>query len=188
MLRPCLIVAYAIVCANPAVAAIAGPISARPISMDKVKAEPAALAGITAAHNAVRARVGVKMPPLSWNEQLAASAQAWANQCVDATSPAGLIDHNPKRGIGFPWYVGENIYASSGKALARAAVQSWAAEQKNYDYARNKCSGACGHYTQMVWAKTVFLGCAISSCPNLRFSSSIVCDYAPGGNSGGRPY
>src|ERR1700676_601471 len=103
MYRPCLtLVACAIVCTSLSVAAIAGP-----ISIEKLKAEPAALAGITAGHNAVRARVGVKMPPLSWNERLAASAQAWANQCIDATSPRGLIDHNAKRSVGFPWYAGE---------------------------------------------------------------------------------
>ena len=185
MYRPCLgLVACAIACATVfSDAAIAGPILSKGF-----KAEPAALAGITAAHNAVRAGVGVKMPPLSWNESLAASAQAWANQCIDGAPPGGLIDHNPKRSVGFPWYVGENIYASSATASAKGAVRSWAAEQQNYDYGRNTCKGTCGHYTQMVWAKSVFLGCAIASCPNLRFSSSIVCDYAPGGNNGGRPY
>jgi pathogenesis-related protein 1 len=184
MYRPCLaLMACAIACTGPAVAAIAGP-----IRVDKLMAEPAALAGITAAHNAVRARVGLKIPLLSWNAQLAASAQAWANQCIDATSPGGLIDHNPKRSVGMPWYVGENIYASSGTATAKGAVLSWASEQKNYDYAHNTCNGTCGHYTQMVWAKSVFLGCGIAFCPKLRFSSSIVCDYAPGGNNGGRPY
>lgn len=176
-------VACIIACTTPSDAAIAGPTVPRGF-----KAEPPALAGITAAHNAVRARVGVKMAPLSWNEGLAASAQAWANRCIDATSPIGLIDHNPKRSIGFPWYVGENIYASSATASAKGAVQSWTSEQHDYDYARNKCAGSCGHYTQIVWAKSTFLGCAISFCPHLRFSSSIVCDYAPGGNNGGRPY
>jgi pathogenesis-related protein 1 len=184
MYRPCLtLVACAIACTTPSIAVLAGPIVTKGFN-----AEPAALAGITAAHNAVRARVGVKMAPLSWDERLAASAQAWANQCVDTTSPKGLIDHNPKRSIGFPWYVGENIYASSGTATAKGAVLSWASEQQNYDYAHNTCAGTCGHYTQLVWAKSVFLGCAIASCPKLRFSSSIVCDYAPGGNNGGRPY
>jgi hypothetical protein len=184
MYRPCLaLVACAIASTTPCVAVIAAP-----TVTTGSKAEPPALAGITAAHNAVRARVGVAMAPLSWNERLAASAQAWANQCIDSTPPKGLIDHNPKRGVGFPWYVGENIYASSATASPRRAVQSWTEERQNYDYARDKCAGSCGHYTQIVWAKSVFLGCAIASCPNLRFSSSIVCDYGPGGNSGGRPY
>jgi uncharacterized protein YkwD len=186
MCRPCL---TQVACATIACAAVFSDLAiAAPLLTKGLKAEPAALAGITAAHNAVRARIGVKMSPLTWDERLAASAQAWANQCVDTTSPKGLIDHNPKRSVGLPWYVGENIYASSGTASAKGAVLSWASEQRSYDYAHNTCAGMCGHYTQMVWAKSVFLGCAISNCPNLRFSSSIVCDYAPGGNNGGRPY
>jgi len=152
-------------------------------------AEPAALAGITADHNRFRAAVGAT--PLLWDDRLAASAQAWANRCMDSKPPSGLIEHNPNRSKGFPWYVGENIYASGGrKASALSAVQSWASERKYYDHATNTCVAhqVCGHYMQMVWSASVRVGCGISFCPALRYSSSIVCDYAPGGNTGGKPY
>jgi pathogenesis-related protein 1 len=148
--------------------------------------EPAALAGITLAHNEVRAGVGVA--PLVWDPALAAIAQAWADACVDNDSPIGLIDHNANRSDDYPGYVGENIYGSSGAATGPAAVSSWASEVEYYDYDTNTCTYVCGHYTQLVWAASEKLGCGISSCPGLSYGNGIVCNYSPGGNSGGRPY
>jgi pathogenesis-related protein 1 len=150
--------------------------------------EPAALAGITLAHNEVRAAHGV--PPLVWDPALAATAQAWAEACVDSDAPIGLIDHNPNRSDGHPWYVGENIYGSSGPANGRDAVTAWASEEQFYDYASNTCAGGqiCGHYTQIVWAATTNVGCGLATCAGLTYGNGIVCDYGPGGNDGGRPY
>lgn len=150
--------------------------------------EPANLAGITQLHNDVRAMVGVG--PMTWDPELAAVAMAWASQCVDQQSPIGLIDHNAGRSENYPGYVGENIYGSGGSATAAGAVGLWAAEGADYDYASNSCAAGkvCGHYTQVVWAASVKLGCALYDCPGLQYGSSIVCNYAPGGNSGGRPY
>ena len=151
--------------------------------------EPPELAGITAAHNAVR--VGVGVAPLSWDDALAATAAAWASRCVDVAAPVGLIDHNPGRSDGHPYYVGENIYASTGTATAADAVDAWAGEVVDYTYATNTCAAGavCGHYTQVVWAATRAVGCARRDCPALTYRSTIVCDYGPGGNiSGSRPY
>ncbi|RIL07002.1 MAG: hypothetical protein DCC71_04625 [Proteobacteria bacterium] len=46
----------------------------------------------------------------------------------------------------------------------------------------------CGHYTRVVWATTELVGCGIASCPGLAFGNSVICNYGPGGNTGGRPY
>ncbi|MEZ4220613.1 MAG: CAP domain-containing protein [Polyangiaceae bacterium] len=150
--------------------------------------EPPALAGITDAHNQARATEGV--PPLTWDPALAAIAQAWAEACVDKTAPTGLIDHNEGRSDNYPEYVGENIYGASGAATPQAAVSSWMSEKANYDYASGKCAAGkvCGHYTQVMWAKSTKLGCGTFKCPGLKFGSAIVCDYAPGGNNGGKPF
>ncbi len=155
---------------------------------DLAAGEPPELAGITAAHNAVRAWVGVA--PLAWDGALAATAAAWAARCVDVAAPTGLIDHNPDRSSGHPFYVGENIYASTGIATASDAVSAWAGEVADYTYATNTCAAGkvCGHYTQVVWAATRAVGCALRDCPALTYRSTVVCDYGPGGNSGGRPY
>ncbi len=152
--------------------------------------EPPELAGITLLHNQIRLAVDTPtpLPQLVWSDTLAATAQAWANQCIDTAAPAGLIDHNPNRSQGHPYYVGENVYGTSGTATATGAVMLWASEEANYNYASNTCSGICGHYTQIVWRTSLELGCALSTCPDLTYRSSIVCNYGPGGNSGGRPY
>jgi hypothetical protein len=158
--------------------------------------EPAALAGITAYHNQIRAMVdtsgiaGGALPPLSWDDSLAATAAAWVAKCTD-TDRNGLVDHNEGRSTGHPWYVGENIYASSGTASAHDAVFAWADEVAHFHYDTNSCdaSQTCGHYTQVVWRASEKVGCAIGTCPGLAFKSAIVCDYGPGGNfNNEKPY
>jgi len=157
--------------------------------------EPPELAGITALHNQVRAQAqpvpSPALPPLQWDESLAATAGAWAAQCVDNETPIGLVDHNPNRSNGHPYLVGENIYGSSGTATAQGAVSLWAAEAANYDYASNTCAPNqfCGHYTQIVWRDTLKVGCALRICPGLEYGNTIVCNYGPTGNfNGTRPY
>lgn len=83
--------------------------------------------GMTQYHNEVRAQVQTTptLPPLTWSASLAATAAAWGAQCRDIAAPSGMIDHNPNRSNGYPYYVGENIYASGGTATAQAAVNIW---------------------------------------------------------------
>jgi hypothetical protein len=144
--------------------------------------EPAELSGTTKAHNDARATEGIV--PLVWDSELAAVSVAWAAQCVDVEFPEGLVDHNDSRSDDYPGYVGENIYASSGGATGPAAVASWMGEKQFYDYDANECADEeiCGHYTQVMWAKSLRLGCALQNCPSLKYSSTIVCNYSPGGN------
>lgn len=151
-----------------------------------VVGEPPGLEGTTDAHNAIRAAKGI--PPLTWDPALAEIARAWVVQCVDTMQPIGLVDHNPGRSDNYPEYVGENIYGSGGQASGTAAVQLWAAEEANYSYPANTCNGVCGHYTQIVWRTTTKVGCALHTCAGLTYGSTVVCNYAPGGNSGGLPY
>jgi hypothetical protein len=146
---------------------------------------------LVAAHNQVRCGVSPTaqvMPPLIWDDALETTARLWAQGCRDIDPPFELIDHNPDRSDGHPFYVGENIFAASGTASVVDAVQLWAAERSNYNYSTNMCSGICGHYTQIVWAPTRRIGCARHYCAALDFPSSIVCDYGPGGNNGDYPY
>ncbi len=150
--------------------------------------EPPGLEGITQAHNDARADVGVG--PMVWDPDLALVAQTWAEKCIDNENPIGLIDHNAGRSDTYPGYVGENIYGSSGGATGVAAAGLWIAEKPDYDYATNTCAQGkvCGHYTQVVWAASVRLGCGIYTCPGVQYGSAVVCNYSPGGNSGGKPY
>jgi pathogenesis-related protein 1 len=137
---------------------------------------------------AVRTAVGAGIAPLLWDEHLAATAQTWADQCVDGGS-GQLIGHNPNRSVGYAFYVGENIYASSGAINPQDVIDGWVSEQQHYHHATNTCDPGyvCGHYTQVIWSTSVLLGCGISHCPNESFPNSVVCDYGPGGNIIGVP-
>jgi hypothetical protein len=152
--------------------------------------EPTALAGITLLHNQARIAEHAcpPLPNLEWDASLAATAASWVAMCQNTDGSPQIIDHNPNRSVGQPYYVGENIFAAGGTATAQGAIQSWMNEKPNYNYAANTCNGVCGHYTQVVWRTTLKIGCAVGNCPNIQFPNSIVCDYGPGGNTGGRPY
>jgi hypothetical protein len=156
--------------------------------------EPAELMGMTLYHNQVRAMVNTPtpLPALEWDPALADYAAAWAAKCQDTEAPSGLIDHDPDRtNVAGYQYIGENIFAAGGQtATAKQAVDDWATEGANYDPASGQCTGGqvCGHYTQIVWRTTTHVGCALHNCTGLQFPSSIVCDYGPGGNSGGPAY
>jgi pathogenesis-related protein 1 len=128
-----------------------------------------------AAHNAVRARIGI--PPLTWSDKLAQHADTWAYVLLTRKQFA----HSPK-----PSY-GENLFEIGGAAASPAqVVREWAAESRDYDYKFNKCRGVCGHYTQVVWAATKEVGCAVARNSRLEI---WVCNYDPPGNwIGKRPY
>ena len=152
--------------------------------------------GMTAAHNMVRATVDTTgiaagpLPPMAWDPALATLATNWASQCID-TDSNGLVDHSSQtyrtNAAGYS-YVGENIFAAGGSASAQQAVTTWATEKANFTYP-NGCAGTCGHYTQIVWRTSINVGCALVTCPSLTSTrASILCNYGPGGNSGGAPY
>jgi uncharacterized protein YkwD len=130
---------------------------------------------ILAAHNAVRATVGV--PALAWSESLAKVAQEWADKLIAERR----FDHRPKSKFG------ENMYQVEGaRAAPQKVVERWASEASDFDYKSNRCKGVCGHYTQIVWRATKEVGCAVSR----RGGREVwVCEYSPPGNYvGHRPY
>jgi pathogenesis-related protein 1 len=127
------------------------------------------------AHNAIRARVGIR--PLVWSDQLARVAQDWANHLI----ATGSFGHRPNN------QYGENAYTISGSTTSPAQVVGyWAGEARGYDVRSNTCSGVCGHYTQIVWGTTKAVGCAVGTD---RRREVWVCNYDPPGNViGYRPY
>lgn len=44
----------------------------------------------------------------------------------------------------------------------------------------------CGHYTQVVWKNSRYVGCGKAMAAN--GTLYYVCNYYPAGNTGGRPY
>ncbi|KAL9321319.1 hypothetical protein ACSQ67_013158 [Phaseolus vulgaris] len=128
-------------------------------------------------HNDARSEVGVEN--IVWNNTVAAFAQDYANQRKDCQ-----LIHSGGGGM-----YGENIAMSTGEMSAAEAVKMWVDEKQYYDYDSNSCAAGqqCGHYTQVVWRKSVQLGCAKVRCNN--GGTFITCNYSPPGNFlGERPY
>ncbi|NXR09624.1 CRSPL inhibitor, partial [Semnornis frantzii] len=150
-------------------------------------------------HNRVRAQVSppaANMEYMVWDEQLARAAEAWAARCLWDHGPPQLIKH-----------VGQNLSIQSGRQRSVVdMVRSWHQEKQHYSFPHphecsprcpSKCSSSvCSHYTQMVWASSSRLGCALSTCTNIqvwgsmwRHATLLVCNYAIKGNwLGEAPY
>ncbi|XP_069113964.1 peptidase inhibitor 16-like [Argopecten irradians] len=140
-------------------------------------------------HNDVRSNVepsASNMLKMKWSDELATIAQDYADKCI--------WGHNGERSSGSSfWYVGENIFLSS-YYNGKYTVDRWASEESDYTYSSNSCSGVCGHYTQVAWASSEYLGCGAKKCSSLEGLSwsnavIVVCNYGNGGNFRGyRPY
>lgn len=138
------------------------------------------------AHNAVRAAVQkpadyakpwTPVPPVAWSDEVASSAQAWADQLRDANK-CNLM-HSDTR-------YGENL--AGGKDMdAAGAVKLWETERTKYRYAPvYDFVITTGHYTQIVWRKTTHIGCGRATCGK---KAVVVCRYSPAGNRiGSSPY
>ena len=174
--------------------------------------ETGRLEGITAAHNAVRAMVSTQppLPDLTWSPTLAAYAQAWATQLASSPSTCAAPVHRSSSDLQAKDY-GENLAAFSGSgrgvsgdvSTAQQAVSGWASEvscwtygtilgteQCNMTCSSNLHSDGCGHYTQIVWRKSLLLGCGVATCMNGQATEDIwICNYSPAGNVVGQaPY
>ncbi|KAF2981966.1 hypothetical protein EK904_011920 [Melospiza melodia maxima] len=133
---------------------------------------------------------------LVWDETLAKSAEAWAATCI--------WDHGPSYLLRF---LGQNLSVRTGRYRSiLQLVKPWYDEVKDYAFpypqdcnprCPMRCYGPmCTHYTQMVWATSNRIGCAIHTCHNMNVWGSVwrravylVCNYAPKGNwIGEAPY
>ena len=136
---------------------------------------------ILAVHNRERTAVGVS--PLTWNDNLAADAQTWAQHISttgqfihDPESPGGenIAGFNPSMGVSAP---------GEGQSL-------WVDEKQNWQGGVLTPENwyPTGHYTQMVWKDTQEVGCGTASGDGHPFSI-LVCRYNPNGNFMGQaPY
>jgi hypothetical protein len=128
-------------------------------------------------HNKVRKDVGTV--PLEWSTELAAYAQAWADNLAKRNC---AFEHRPHSGE-FKQIHGENIFWGMGSAYtALNASKSWYDEIKDYKHAplNNDNWSAAGHYTQMVWKTTTKVGIAKAVCKGGEIL--IVANYDPAGN------
>ena len=178
----------------PCISALAGA----PLSSAEV-------AEILGAHNAVRQRVAraesqriggtIRIPDLMWDSSLATVAQAWADSLIKRNPPTG--EHRKPEELQ-QLDLGENWYlawweGTSPDLSAKAVVESWAEEEKWYNYDNNICAPGreCLHYTQLVWSNTERLGAgrAVRTTDDGRTYVIWVCNYASASNiKGQKPY
>ncbi|KAJ6678527.1 CAP (CYSTEINE-RICH SECRETORY PROTEINS ANTIGEN 5 AND PATHOGENESIS-RELATED 1 PROTEIN) SUPERFAMILY PROTEIN [Salix viminalis] len=132
-------------------------------------------------HNQARAAVGVG--PLKWSEMLA-----------NSTSRLVRYQRN-KMGCQFAnlstsKYGGNQLWSGGMAMTPRMAVDNWVREKNYYNHTDNSCAPnrSCGVYTQVVWRKSLELGCAQATCVKEQ-ASLTVCFYDPPGNIVGEsPY
>jgi uncharacterized protein YkwD len=132
-----------------------------------------------AAHNQARAEVGV--PPLVWDRELAVGAADHAARM----STAGRT-HASRAGREC---VRENLLQSlKGGRTPEQMVGVWIAEKTHFKpgtFPEVSTTGdwsQVGHYTQIIWATTTHVGCAVHS--DARYDWT-VCRYTPPGNQDG---
>ncbi|XP_055722805.1 cysteine-rich secretory protein LCCL domain-containing 1-like [Salvelinus fontinalis] len=150
-------------------------------------------------HNKLRGQVypqASNMEYMVWDTELERSAEHWAHTCMWEHGPQHMLTQ-----------IGQNLGAHWGRDRPPTFhVQAWYDEVRDYSYPYPqecnphcpfRCSGpVCTHYTQMVWATSSHIGCAINVCYNMNVWGMIwtkavylVCNYSPPGNWWGHaPY
>ncbi|XP_040565552.1 venom allergen 5 [Lepeophtheirus salmonis] len=145
--------------------------------------------------------VGGSQPPaanmnrLTWDDNLALSAQMWALQCPNAHDKNRLTpefhDHP------YVW-VGQNLAFlwSSVKSSNRNyedMIKGWYNEVSDFpsknvkNYSNAGAKGVVGHYTTMIWGSTKKIGCGFvhhydRTQLNNPYKKTLVCNYGKGGN------
>ncbi|XP_077484485.1 CRISP/Allergen/PR-1-like [Amblyomma americanum] len=143
------------------------------------------------------------MARLVWDEELASVAQAKAEQC---TSAHGEVNHDDWRdrfttrfnGTGQNLAVrGRNFPFTSPDWPSR--IKEWFIEYEDYPLEQRlefrvpaHSKPMIGHFTQLVWAKTSYVGCgfveySIIGAVKLTHMQLYVCNYAVMGNVFRRP-
>ncbi|KAM7401416.1 hypothetical protein PAMA_005557 [Pampus argenteus] len=140
-------------------------------------------------HNQIRANVfppAANMEHMVWDNDLARTAEAWAATCLWEHGPSYLLQ-----------FYGQNLSVRTGGYQSiLQLVKPWYDEVNDYAFPYPRfcnpscplfCYGPmCTHYTQMVWASTNRVGCAMQTCYNMfvwgvlwREATFLVCNYSP---------
>jgi hypothetical protein len=155
-------------------------------------------------HNQERAIVNPPVSALTWNNDLATAAQAWADNIVrqnlrlDICGDRNLDPqyrqcppHDPNlQTLG----QGENLawgYNTPVTGPYPSLVQSWINEKSSYTPGTPfTWPSPYGHYTQMVWQTTTQVGCGIAQQQvGANVWDILACRYSPSGNWQGQlPY
>jgi uncharacterized protein YkwD len=124
-------------------------------------------------------------PPLTWSNQLAQSAQSYANMCI--------LDRHGSTGENMAdrWSESNGHPVLPASTDRQAFENTWYCEIRNYDFNNptfkggftSNCQNVNGHFTQVIWKDTRQLGCGRAICTiNGHQGTHWVCRYAPPGN------
>ncbi|KAA8531782.1 hypothetical protein F0562_006501 [Nyssa sinensis] len=136
------------------------------------------------AHNQARAKVGVS--PLKWSYSLAKGA-SWL---VRPQRNLNVCKFANITGTEYNIYGTNQSLAGDSTMALSDIMDAWVDEKKYYNYTRNSCTPnhKCGVYKQVVWRKSLELGCAQATCSGDGGRLTISL-YNPGGNYKGQwPY
>ncbi|MES2445345.1 MAG: CAP domain-containing protein [Pseudomonadota bacterium] len=130
------------------------------------------------AHNAARA--AVKVPPVAWDDALAADARAYAAEMA----ASGRFEHAVQ--LADKPHQGENLWEGTIGAYGYAEMaDAWVREKRWFvnlpapGFSTTGDGHDVGHYTQMIWSRTRHIGCALASGGGRDY---LVCRYAAPGN------
>ncbi|KAM7363194.1 salivary antigen-5 isoform 2-T3 [Cochliomyia hominivorax] len=127
------------------------------------------------------------MREIVWDDELAARAQKWAENCD--------FNHDPHRKID-RFTMGQNLAIIWSTAPLEpddgdfpSRIQKWFDEVQKYSFG-DAWSPKTGHYSQLVWGETSLVGCGFSEYKDTsKYNKLYVCNYGPGGNVVGyKPY
>ncbi|XP_065157107.1 venom allergen 3-like [Atheta coriaria] len=147
------------------------------------------------AHNTIRNKVASGVVPagnmrmLEWDDELAATADRWAAQCIFGNDICRDLERFP---------VGQNIARGSiatdgvmhllemwyqgAEYINKSIVQSYKLPRGSKRQQRLYTM-----YSQLVWADTYLIGCArvifqTTHGPKVQYTQHLICNYGPTGN------
>ncbi|XP_077341306.1 cysteine-rich venom protein ablomin-like [Lithobates pipiens] len=149
------------------------PGSFQSISTENVKVQKL----IVDRHNYYRSIVqptASNMFKMVWNFETARNADQHAKRCL-------WIHSSPTEREITNLTCGENIFFAGILLSWELIIEIYNSEKENFLYGEGASSDKpVGHYTQLVWDRSFFLGCAIAYCPSNNPPVYIyVCQYCP---------
>ncbi|KAJ7345686.1 hypothetical protein JRQ81_001636 [Phrynocephalus forsythii] len=132
-------------------------------------------------YNSIRRNVlptASNMLKMSWNEEAAASAKAWAQQCVGKISP---MKERTVDGL----LCGESLSQATFSRSWSDVIRTWNSSSAMFEYGKEKEykeQMRSFAYTQMIWYSSHMIGCSFAYCQENEYPYIYICRYCPVGN------
>jgi len=129
------------------------------------------------------------MRELVWDDELAAVAQRWADQCKSGHDRRRSVDRfNVGQNVASTWTFNRPSPLGDVPEF-EAQIQNWFNEVTTVGFSSREIKPfrfnyRAGHYSQMAWSTTTSVGCGYTyfQDPQKGYTKLYVCNYGPGGN------